>query len=1259
MQTEKKASNFFANVWFVWPCLLLVLCLTTTLVVLIADYRTRQKATSELDAELVRIAKVRFGQLQQRMADLHNNVLFLSKVPAVSGMARTSLAGGVDAKESDSYEAWKHQLEQLYSAYLETNPHYLQARLIGVANNGKELVRVEHKAGTVLVTPADQLQFKGDRDYFQASSKLRQGQVYTSEFNLNRELGKLELPIVPTVRVATPIYANDGSLFGIVVLNIDSNAILPQVGERLPDNYSAYIVNQEGDFLLHPDSARAFGFDLGKRYRWEDEFKAVSQSAPGEEGSVQNWISQVGSLLHVVQHDEVLGREGAERHLTVFTTVSNTAVIESVTSSRQITLFTMLVISGIAAGFLYLYGLSTRRQLQVMMEQRRLAAIVASSSDAIVGTTPQGFVLSWNEASESMFGYGEDEAVGRSLAELIGSPELLAEQMRLTAAIEHGEAVPHFATTRRRRDGTSVDVSIAISPVREADGKVTVVAQTIRDISQEKANESRILSLNANLEQQVAERTTQLLIAKERAEVASQAKSEFVANMSHEIRTPMNAVLGITHLLANTPLSTDQNKYLQMLRGAGESLLEILNDILDFSKIEAGHLEIVPVPFLLCDVLNALATIMSINAVNKDLELVIGVEPDVPQAFIGDALRIQQVLVNLVGNAIKFTEHGEVVVLVQQVGSEEGIVNVCFRVRDTGIGMTNEQQARLFSPFSQADTSITRRFGGTGLGLAISKRLVSLMSGTITMESSVGVGSEFQVTIPLRQNSSIEHIQQPQSALGDLRILVVDDNATSREYLCKTIFGWNWQADGVESGEQAAEQVSSLELHGEHYDAVIVDWQMPGLNGLETMREIRRILPTYTQPIIIMVNAFDQGKLMQEPASAEIDSVLIKPVTSSNLFDTLHEALTARIDPQVSIQFKSENLSSSLPLDGVLLLLVEDNSLNQFVATNILEQAGAIVEVASDGQQAVDRLRADPQRYQVVLMDVQMPVMDGFSATRVIRNELQLALPILAMTAGVFESEREQCVTAGMDGFIAKPIDVKQMLSTIRQHVPTITHASTTPTAMTSTPSVDDLLAFDVGPLLALAKNDKAYFDTLITLIQRAVEDGVAPITKARIAWQEGRSRDAASLFHTLRGTLGTLGARRFAEKSLQIELAINGNDRARADELFDVITLDLEETLTAAKQWIAQQEVSETNEDTSENWDPSQITEFHLLLQQQSLDACELYNALRSSFLLKLGHDLAKELDAAMERLDFQTALACIQSTLSAADSIANSRAG
>ncbi len=1041
MQTEKRTSSLFASLWFIWPCLLLVLCLTTVSVVLVSDSRTRQKATSELDAELVRMAKVRFGQLQQRISDFHGDVLFLSKVPQVSEITRAYLAIGADGTGSDRYESWKQQLGQLYVAYLEANPQYLQVKLIGVSDNGKELVRVERKDGVVQVTPSDQLQFKGGRDYFQTVRKLNRGQVYTSEFDLNREFGKLEIPIVPTVRVATPVYAEDGHLFGMVVINVDSNAILPQVGERLPNSYSAYIVNQDGDFLLHPDSTRAFGFDRGKRYRWEDEFTAVSPPAPDEQGPVQIWKSQAGNLMHVVRHEKVLGVEGGKHTLTVLTAANEAPIIASVASTRQITLITMLVIFSITAGFLYLYGLSTRRQRQVMMEQSRLAAIVASSSDAIVGTTPQGFVLSWNEASERMFGYSEGEAVGRSLAALIGSPELSSEQKRLTAAIERGEAVPHFATTRRQQDGMPLDVSIAVSPVRGADGKVIAVAQTIRDISQEKANEARILSLNANLEQQVVERTAQLQVAKDRAEVASQAKSEFVANMSHEIRTPMNAVLGITHLLANTPLSADQSKYLQMLRGAGESLLEILNDVLDFSKIEAGRLEVVDAPFLLCDVLDALATIMSINAVNKDLELVIGVEPDVPQAFIGDAPRLQQVLVNLVGNAIKFTERGEVVVLVQRVGGEEDIVNLCFRVRDTGIGMTSEQQACLFSPFSQGDTSITRRFGGTGLGLAISKRLVSLMKGSLTLESAVGVGSEFQVTIPLRKNSAIEHLPQPQSAMGKLRILVVDDNVTSRESLCKTIVGWKWQADGVVSGEQALGQVRALELRGEFYDAVIVDWQMPGLNGLETMQGIRRILPTYTQPIIIMVNAFEQDRLKQEPASAQIDAVLIKPVTSSHLFDTLHEVLTARIGLSMSAPLNSEKLTSGLQLEGVRLLLVEDNPVNQFVAMKILKQAGAIVDVASDGQQAVDRLRVDPQRYQVVLMDVQMPVMDGFSATRIIRNELQLILPILAMTAGVFESEREQCATAGMDGFIAKPIEVKQMLGTIRRHVPVTTQA--------------------------------------------------------------------------------------------------------------------------------------------------------------------------------------------------------------------------
>jgi CheY-like chemotaxis protein/HPt (histidine-containing phosphotransfer) domain-containing protein len=624
-----------------------------------------------------------------------------------------------------------------------------------------------------------------------------------------------------------------------------------------------------------------------------------------------------------------------------------------------------------------------------------------------------------------------------------------------------------------------------------------------------------------------------------------------------------------------------------------------------------------------------------------------------PPRVVGDPLRLAQVLNNLVGNAIKFTESGEVVLVVQRVDREGETVELCFRVRDTGIGITAEQQARLFAPFTQADSSIARRFGGTGLGLAISKRLVSLMGGTIALESKVGSGSEFQVVLPfaLQPGLASDITTRSRNTLGDLRILVIDDNPTSRDYLGKAIAAWHWQADGVASGKEALERVRTLAQRGEFYDVVIADWQMPEMDGLCTLQAIRAQLPGRTLATVIMVSAYDHSTLMQTPAAAEMDAVLVKPVTSSNLFDTLHEAQAARAELKPSSRDEVVAPASGKPLQGVHLLLVEDNALNQFVAKGILEHAGATVEVSENGQQAIDRLSADPARYQLVLMDVHMPVMDGISATRGIREELRLALPILAISAGVLSYEREQCLSAGMDGFIAKPIDADQMLATIRQHLPAALPAATAPTSpkvqIAATPVIDDLAVFDVGPLLNAGKDDQDYVDTLIALIRKIVSNGLGPIAEAQLAWQEGRHGDAARSFHTLRGSLGYFGAQRFAATALQIELAIHDNDRARVDALFPRVEDDLQATLAAAQRWLAREGRPTSNRPAPADIEPAQLEELCALLQRQNLDACQHYERMRPALLAELGSDGLIALDVAMDRLDFHAALALVQPML------------
>ncbi|MES2069499.1 MAG: response regulator [Pseudomonadota bacterium] len=674
-----------------------------------------------------------------------------------------------------------------------------------------------------------------------------------------------------------------------------------------------------------------------------------------------------------------------------------------------------------------------------------------------------------------------------------------------------------------------------------------------------------------------------LRLAKTLADSASRAKSEFVANMSHEIRTPMNAVLGMTHLLGNTPLSAVQRKYLDMIDASGQSLMIILNDILDFSKIEAGRLELSLARFDLGDVLNMLATIMTVNAGEKDLELAIGTEPGVPRVVIGDAPRLQQILINLVGNAVKFTHKGEVSLLAQKVAEQGDAVTLRFCIRDTGIGMSPGQQERLFSAFTQADTSTTRLYGGTGLGLAISRRLLDLMGGTIQVHSELGKGSEFIVTVPFQlaaATATDDAAGKLAAAKPGLRLLVVDDNATSRDYLCKTIYSWGWQVDSVASGAQALEQITENQAAGQYYDVVLADWQMPDMDGLATMQAIRQALPAARMPVVVMVSAFGRDGLTRTAAAADADAILIKPVTSSSLYDTVHEVLANKSGLGKKSARQVAPATNGGKLEGARLLLVEDNNLNQVVAKAMLEQEGASVHIAEDGQQAVDFLRASAFDVDLVLMDVQMPVMDGFSATRMIRDELKLSLPILAMTAGVMESERERCAASGMDDFIAKPLDPEKMFATICKHLPVRSlHRPLTATFTTSVDAnmepedVDENQQRDqvsyLDQLYEMVKNNAVHRTQMLDVMSRISEHGPNSLDQAHLAWLEGRRDDVMRIFHAMRGSVGTLGNFRFVDAALELEAAIRGQQNEQVNRLFATVEKELDMTISTARAWL------------------------------------------------------------------------------------------
>ena len=526
---------------------------------------------------------------------------------------------------------------------------------------------------------------------------------------------------------------------------------------------------------------------------------------------------------------------------------------------------------------------------------------------------------------------------------------------------------------------------------------------------------------------------TDFVRATEAAQEASRSKSQFLANMSHEIRTPMNAILGMLALLRKTNLTVRQTDYAVKTEGAARSLLGLLNDILDFSKVEAGKMTLDPQPFRFDQLLRDLAVILSANVGNKNIEVLFDVDPQLPRHLIGDAMRLMQVLINLSGNAIKFTERGEVVVSLALTSRTKSAVVVNISVRDSGIGIAPENQARIFSGFTQAEASTTRRFGGTGLGLAISKRLVAMMGGELRLESSVGQGSRFyfDVELPLAPQTLQEAAATPSVAMHTrLHMLVVDDNRLARDVLDRMIASLGWSVDLVESGEQA---LATLQSHPGAYDAVFVDWLMPGMDGWQTCEKIRELSLIGEAPLVVMVTAHGREMLAQRPPNEQklVDGFLVKPVTASMLYDAI---IDAHAEHGGTPGQRTRTATSERRLEGLRLLLAEDNANNQQVARELLESEGAQVQIANNGREAVEAVSAAGTPFDAILMDLQMPVMDGYTATSRIRQDLgRINLPIIAMTANAMASDREACLAAGMNDHVGKPFDLDTLVKVLRR----------------------------------------------------------------------------------------------------------------------------------------------------------------------------------------------------------------------------------
>jgi two-component system sensor histidine kinase/response regulator len=873
-------------------------------------------------------------------------------------------------------------------------------------------------------------------------------------------------------------------------------------------------------------------------------------------------------------------------------------------------------------------------------DQTRLQTIFDTAAEAIVVIDTRGTIQRWSQSAQQIFGYTPEEAIGANVAILtdgIGEPEHTGfikryEKTREAHIIGIGREV-----IGRRRDGSAVMIELSVGEAIVGDE--VFYTGIMRDITRRKEIEEELID------------------ARRQADAANEAKTAFLANMSHEIRTPLNAIVGMTHLLRTTNLSERQAGFVERVRVSSQNLLAIVNDILDSSKIEAGKLDIEHIPFDIEKVLRNVADVVAQKAASKGLEFLLSIEPDVPLSLIGDPLRVGQILTNYANNAVKFTNEGEIAVSVQVVSDCDEMVRLRLSVTDSGIGLTPEQQAKLFQSFQQADASTTRRYGGTGLGLSICKRLAELMGGEVGMESAPGKGSTFWFEAPFRKDDHLRTIREYRARSTGTRVLVVDDNESARNILSGMLEDMGLSVDQADGGALAIEAYQNSLESGAPYAVIFLDWHMPGMDGYEVANRIRSLSGSPDEPALVMVTAYGQDGFNDAAKENNLLTVLMKPVSASllfnvvvQLFDGGENTIGSQIEPA-----GQGTLPAAPNLEGVSILLAEDNTTNQEIVVELLRDTKATISIVANGKEAIDRI--EKEAFDIVLMDVHMPVIDGVAATKLLRkNERFNELPIIAMTANVMSGDRQRFIEAGMTEHLGKPIDISAFYSMLARFTGRDAGTAwTKPTAMgneAQSKVQDQRLSFQIPGL-----DDRlglSYFNGHLgryrSMLQSFCEGWPEMESSFRTALGDDDPRHLERVAHTLKGLAATMGATAIADQAGALESRAHKADAARLLEA-DVVSLlgeveplvsSIAADLVAAMEQSTRPDESGTDGDTNAaDVDPEEIlSQLITFLEEDDAEAVQWSNDHRAVLHSMLGEQKANDLLSHLGRFEFEEAL-------------------
>ncbi len=792
----------------------------------------------------------------------------------------------------------------------------------------------------------------------------------------------------------------------------------------------------------------------------------------------------------------------------------------------------------------------------------RQAVLDAATQLSIIATDLDGTIRLFSKGAATLLGYRPTEMIGTRTILSLHQPEELQRYGEKISGVggsvlrgmEVFDQIVKQKQSRARewvylrKDGTHLPVSLSVTQLLNPDGRVAGYLFAAMDMTLQKEMEGALIE------------------AKEAAESANASKGDFLARMSHEIRTPMNGIIGMASLLEKTALESKQRNYVEKLIGSANTLLHLINDILDFSKIDAGRLHLEKVVFNLEDILGNVANVVGMQAEKKGLEFLFRVDPQVPHQLIGDPLRLGQILMNLAGNAVKFTERGEIVISVGLERRQGNDLAIRFSVKDSGIGLATEQIGSLFSAFSQADDSITRRYGGTGLGLAICKQLTELMGGTIRVESEPGKGAEFIFTARL-QCPERQSLARPRllEQLSGLRALVVDDNSIARDVLASMLRSLKIEVDTAVDGESAIGLLEEQTRAGQSYDVILLDWIMPGIDGIETARRIKANAEIARIPAMLMVTANAREDAYVEAKNAGLDAFLLKPVYASIMHDTLLDIIGLETGSEVNGGTERNQQVDLSDISGARILLVDDNIINQEVAAEFLHNVGMAVTIAGNGRQALQAL--EEQSFDLVLMDIQMPEMDGLEATRRIRRKLLHSdLPVIAMTAHAMTGDRDKSLAAGMNDHITKPIDQKILYQALKQW---IRHTNGTTATVREEPvtepadshALPELPGIDSEQAIRILNGSTTLFRKMLYEFKH--EYALLP-TRLRELSEAGQWEQIAVYAHTVKGIAAYIGAPDLGATARELEDLLKEQRRDEAGGLLPVFIDALDSVLSA-----------------------------------------------------------------------------------------------